>query len=207
MPGGKRVMNTKLTETGTSINLCFISEAKRSTGTQYSGNCTQLPWRLIVRLAAKASLAALSTSVASIKTKPSSATIKTTAFTAVAILKQLASLVRDYQEVAKTKTMRLEKVQMMQRRLLKCLWKTTEKSASLIFSLSKLQPKQIAKLRWYEILKTSTVNNLLPLWSRSMSSHYRPRVKPARLKIGKLIQKVIAVKTSKVVAFSLCQIK
>lgn len=207
MPGGKRVMNTKLTETGTSINLCFISEAKRSTGTQYSGNCTQLPWRLIVRLAAKASLAALSTSVASIKTKPSSATIKTTAFTAVAILKQLASHVRDYQEVAKTKTMRLEKVQMMQRRLLKCLWKTTEKSASLIFSLSKLQPKQIAKLRWYEILKTSTVNNLLPLWPRSMSSHYRLRVKLARLKIGKLIQKVIAVKTSKVVAFSLCQIK
>lgn len=207
MPGGKRVMNTKLTETGTSINLCFISEAKRSTGTQYSGNCTQLPWRLIVRLAAKASLAALSTSVASIKTKPSSATIKTTAFTAVAILKQLASLVRDYQEVAKTKTMRLEKVQMMQRRLLKCLWKTTEKSASLIFSLSKLQPKQIAKLRWYEILKTSTVNNLLPLWPRSMSSHYRLRVKPARLKIGKLIQKVIAAKTSKAVAFSICQIK
>jgi hypothetical protein len=115
--------------------------------------------------------------------------------------------VRDYQEVAKTKTMRLEKVQMMQRRLLKCLWKTTEKSASLIFSLSKLQPKQIAKLRWYEILKTSTVNNLLPLWPRSMSSHYRLRVKPARLKIGKLIQKVIAAKTSKAVAFSICQIK
>jgi hypothetical protein len=115
--------------------------------------------------------------------------------------------VRDYQEVAKTKTMRLEKVQMMLRRLLKCLWKTTEKSASLIFSLSKLQPKQIAKLRWYEILKTSTVNNLLPLWPRSMSSHYRLRVKPARLKIGKLIQKVIAAKTSKAVAFSICQIK
>lgn len=74
-----------------------------------------------MRLAAKVLLAAKLTSVASIKTKPSSAIIKTTAFTAVATLKRLASRVKDYQEVAKTKTMILEKVKMRQRRFLKCL--------------------------------------------------------------------------------------
>lgn len=87
----RRGTNIKLTAIGTSINSYCSLEIERSIGTQSFGNYTQLALLLTAILAARASVGALSTIVASTRTNLSSATTKMTAFIAAVIQKQLVS--------------------------------------------------------------------------------------------------------------------